>query len=370
MIDFHNYARRFENAKNKVLDSETLSQRNKDIIMKFHEHIILQGIGYPRIIKYFEKLRYLASVLNKDFDTATRADIEKVIVSIHQRPDLKTTTKIDYSVITKRFYKYLLGNDEEFPEQVKWIKANMKTKDKLVPSQADLITEEEVQRLLNVADHPRNKALVSLLYETGCRIGELANLSIGNILFDQYGCVLNVNGKTGPRRIRVVNSTSYLTTWLDMHPYKNKREEAVWIVNNNRKQIHQIRYTGIRKILQELFKKAGINKRCNPHIFRHSRATFMANHMTEAQMKQYFGWVQASDMASTYVHMSGRDTDNAILEINGLAKKKSQEMILQPKKCIRCGFLNANTSNYCNKCSGVLDVETAVQLFNGNTNAR
>lgn len=64
-----------------------------------------------------------------------------------------------------------------------------------------------------------------------------------------------------------------------------------------------------------LFKKAArktkIRKRCNPHIFRHSRATLLAQHLTEAQLKQVFGWTQSSKMASVYVHLSGRDNDDA-----------------------------------------------------------
>lgn len=35
-------------------------------------------------------------------------------------------------------------------------------------------------------------------------------------------------------------------------------------------------------------------------------------------MKQYFGWIQDSNMASVYVHLSGRDVDNVLLKLNGI----------------------------------------------------
>lgn len=114
--------------------------------------------------------------------------------------------------------------------------------------------------------------------------------------------------------------------------------------------------------MEKLFKRAGIKKRFNPHIFRHSRATFLANFLTKAQLKVYFGWVQGSDIAGTYVHLSGRDTDQKILEINGMAeenKKKEQE--LKPKICPRCNSLNSYNSNYCSKCASILDTETAIK---------
>lgn len=44
----------------------------------------------------------------------------------------------------------------------------------------------------------------------------------------------------------------------------------------------------------------------------------MANYLTEAQMNDYFGWVQGSGMPSVYVHLSGRDVDDAILKANGI----------------------------------------------------
>ncbi len=64
---------------------------------------------------------------------------------------------------------------------------------------------------------------------------------------------------------------------------------------------------------------AGIQKRgLYLHLFRHSRATELASYLTEAQMKQYFGWVRNSDTPSVYVHMGGRDVDRALLRYYGV----------------------------------------------------
>ena len=48
----------------------------------------------------------------------------------------------------------------------------------------------------------------------------------------------------------------------------------------------------------------------------------MANYLTEAQMNLYFGWIQGSDMPSVYVHLSGRDVDDAVLKANGITAKE------------------------------------------------
>ncbi|MCI0564101.1 MAG: hypothetical protein MN733_36965 [Nitrososphaera sp.] len=122
-------------------------------------------------------------------------------------------------------------------------------------------------------------------------------------------------------------------------------------------------------ILQRLARVAGIKKRVNPHVFRHSRATYLANHLTEAQMKEYFGWIQASDMAAVYVHLSGRDVDNAVLKVYGITKEQETEKsILTPKTCDRCQLRNPSDNKFCSRCGITLDTETMNQIIKSDLN--
>jgi integrase len=70
------------------------------------------------------------------------------------------------------------------------------------------------------------------------------------------------------------------------------------------------------QIVKEYAHRIGITKRVYSYIFRHSRATHLANHLTEQQLKVYLGWAMASKMVAIYVHLSGRDMDNRVLELN------------------------------------------------------
>jgi rRNA maturation endonuclease Nob1 len=119
-------------------------------------------------------------------------------------------------------------------------------------------------------------------------------------------------------------------------------------------------------VLKRSALKAGIKKRVNPHAFRHARATHLANHLTEAQMKQYFGWVQSSDMASVYVHLSGRDVDNALLKMNGIEvdeeeEKRNGNIVLKPIKCVRCENENPATNKFCQRCGMALDLRVVME---------
>ncbi len=85
--------------------------------------------------------------------------------------------------------------------------------------------------------------------------------------------------------------------------------------------LQPMQYDTIRMRLNKLAKKAGIIKHIHHRLFRHSRATYMANYPTEAQMNMYFGWVKVQICQVIYVHLSDRDIDDAILKANESTKK-------------------------------------------------
>jgi ribosomal protein L40E len=116
-------------------------------------------------------------------------------------------------------------------------------------------------------------------------------------------------------------------------------------------------------LIRRIAERVGITKKVNPHIFRHSRATHLATHLTEAQMNEYFGWVQGSNMASTYVHLSGRDVDDALMRMHGMAPvEQDKKGTFSPIKCTRCNQLNPPTGKFCTQCGGILDIEAAMEI--------
>ena len=80
-------------------------------------------------------------------------------------------------------------------------------------------------------------------------------------------------------------------------------------------------------------------------------------------MNVYFGWVQGSDMPATYVHLSGRDVDDKILQIHGLKPKDmDKKNELNPIECPRCKYINSPVNRYCGRCGTVLDEEERLKI--------
>jgi len=184
---------------------------------------------------------------------------------------------------------------------------------------------------------------------------------VKHVEFDEYGARLIVAGKTGMRRVRLVASAPLLATWLESHPDRENPESPLWTGIGPRAQHEPLHYPAVRAMLHRLALRSGVKKRVYPHIFRHSRASHLATHLTEAQMKEMFGWTQGSDMAATYVHLSGRDVDNALLKLHGVEVKEEREReeAFKVRRCFFCGYRNSPTSGYCCKCGRPLSLEAA-----------
>ena len=352
MEDIYNIQQRIDSVINKIKKSDLL-ESNKDKLLEFTDHCLANGVGKNKVSRYLYDLYNISSWLNKKFEKTTKQDVEKLMVKL-QETKYSEWTKKGYKIIIKKFYKWL-RNSKEYPEEVEWIKSSMKENHKKLPE--EILNEEEIKRLIEHASCVRDKALLSVLYDSGCRIGELLNLRIKDIESVEYGMRIYLTGKTGMRKVLLIFSVPYLSEWLNNHPNKNPSSN-VWIKNNGKR----LGYGRIRNLLKDIAKRAKINKKVNPHNFRHSRATYYASRLREREMMEYFGW-RKSDTVGIYVHLNGETVDNAILRSQGIIKEDEKEgILLKSKKCLRCNKINKPTDKFCSMCSMPLDEETAKEI--------
>jgi hypothetical protein len=200
-----------------------------------------------------------------------------------------------------------------------------------------------------------------MLYESGARIGELLELTLKDVEPDKYGMKIKLMGKTGERKIRLIASTPAVNMWIERgHPDRDNKNSFLFCGMWAKKKGEEIEYQTFRYMLQDLAKKAGIDKPVNPHHFRHSRATDLAKQFTEAQLCQYMGWEIGSREAATYVHLSGRDMDQAINKLHGIAEEKDEESKFKVITCPRCGIQNSPESKACPHCGIPLDLQSVM----------
>ncbi len=324
-----------------------LRPEDRGDVERLVRELLAQGYSVHRVLKYLSCLVSISRQVKKPLRELTEEDVKEWAGWLNTTSEYKAWSKHDFQVILKKYLRWL-GK----PEVAAWLKPKTPRNSKLPE---EVLTEEEIKRMAEAAYTTRDRAFVLALYESGCRIGEFLPLKLKHVSFDRHGAVLRVEGKTGARRVRLIGSVLALQCWIEEHPHKGNPEAYLWAPlpthNNPRLKSRHLTYQVASRILRELAQKAGVKKKVSPHAFRHARATHLAKILTEAQMKEFFGWVQSSDMASTYVHLSGRDVDGALLGAYGIKEtQESTKPVIRPEPCPRCQEQNDPAAKFCRRC--------------------
>lgn len=347
-----------EKLKKKLenLKEVEISEGNLKQVKKFINFQIREGLSRQSCLTYLTSLRYVLKNMDIEFSNVKKEDVEDFLTTLETwkcengrnagsplSPFTKNTIKMQY----KHFLQFLGKEDEAEVIHCKNLKGSK------LPE--DILTKDEVLEIIDHAGSLRDKALFGLLYESGCRAGEILSMKVKNLDFlENGGCAATFpRGKTGPRRVLVFNFASYLRQWMDAHPLKDDPEAPLWPTNDYRHA--PLSDISLRYNLTETVKRTSIKKRVWLHGFRHTRATHLSEHLTEQQMKRYLGWTPGSDMASIYVHLSGKDMDNAVKAMYGIEDPETPIDTMKPGKCPRCNEMNAPKGLYCWKCGMILD---------------
>lgn len=119
----------------------------------------------------------------------------------------------------------------------------------------------------------RDIAVIELLFATGARVSEIANLRDCDI--DLNSGVINLTGKGSKERIiQVCNNDSLGILKLYRRLFMNRIEVSggFFLVNRLNKKLSD---QSIRTTVRVLSRKAMINKHVTPHFFRHTFATLL-----------------------------------------------------------------------------------------------
>ena len=356
ILDGRTPKRFLDNAKNWV----DVGPENRKLLEEFDNEKSAQGASEGTRYMYLFCLVKLAKHFKgKPFKKLTKRDI---IDFFGRWKDYKSPS---LKISVKAFYKWT--NNGLYPETVSWIKTHGFERRKLPE---DILTQDEVKKLADSCLNPRDRALILLLYESGARAGELIGINLKDITFDEYGAVIMLNGKTGMRRVRVIDCVPDIKVWLNNHPRANDQSAPLFIELRG-KYNNLGNHATLANIIKAAKRRAGLTKRIHPHLFRHSRATHLAQDFTEQELKIIFGWSGGSRMPSTYVHLSGADLDRKMLQKRGLTLDNSPQKAeeLKPITCKNCQCENSSTARICTQCGIAFFIKDAVSADQKKTNA-
>lgn len=333
---------------------------NRKYLEDYARHSQLQGLKQSTITsRCWSVYAFMKGLEFKDVKTVSIEDVENYYLA--RKKEVSPFTLQGDLLDMKLFLRWLLGEDRE-KELVKTIK--FRKPKRHLPTDS-VINEKDITALLKVVDSQRDRALIMLLWDSGARLGEVTGLNIGDVQVDQYGAVINLEGKTGQRRVRLTDSVPDLQRWLDMHPARENPQAPLFVTMRGL-ILSRLQHRSVQGRIATLAKRAGLKKRIHPHGFRHGKLTALTREgFTESDLKLIAGWTAGSNMAETYVHLSMRDVEQKILAKKGLIEEghEKPEDELKPRSCPRCSYLNAAGIKYCGRCSMILDSKAALEHY-------
>jgi len=336
----------------------TFSGENVEIVARYERRLELKSLKQSTISLKLWNLYSLLKYYNfKPANLMTKAEIEDYV--IHRRKTRKPKTVHNDIVELRMFFKWLVPDNDYF-EGIK-----SKSPKNTLPVE-QLVTPTDVTCLVNACQSQRDRAIIMLLWDSAARLNEALELKVGSIQFDNNGGVVIVNGKTGMRRIRLIDSVPDLQNWINMHPMRDDSNAPLFVTTRLYEgQYRPLNERTVQNMMKTVTNRANITKNVHPHALRHAKLTHLAKQgFSEMELRIIAGWENNSDMPAVYIHLSGADVEKKILEKNGLVEPDEEIKTLptKPKSCPRCKTKNAYDSQYCMNCSMVLDPKKAKEI--------
>ena len=343
-----------------------LNEPDRMHVLQFVEHMQEKDNSILWIVRCITALIYIRRQLNKPFVDCKKEDIKSLFVWMDTK-NYKASTHEKFRKILKIFYKAVFGKNEFHPDSINWFSTQVGKEKKSQERDLDIaeyLEENEVPRLIDAASTIQKKAFLACMYESGARPEEFLRLTNIDIKFDTNGAILFLRGKTGERRVRIVSFAKSLQQWLEIHPLKDKHQFPLWISQATNYKNEPLGLRGAQKIIEEALLKTNLNKHKRLYLLRHSRATHLCKHLTEAQMCVFFGWAIGTKVVRRYIHLSGKDLDSTLLAIGEGRQVQQQEYQLRAAKCNRCSENLSPTQQFCSRCGLSCDLSQQYSLEN------
>lgn len=158
-------------------------------------------------------------------------------------------------------------NREEIPNAQPFKRFKMPRIEQQVMKYVELSEYETLMAVARESNKPlRDSAIISLLYDTGIRVGELMNLKLEDVLSDRG--MLKVSGKTGERLVPVSRHVlKRMNQYVNQERPKSVLRE-VFLTNKDT----CMNYYTVSLMLQRIFQRAKLPYK-SPHCFRRGFAT-------------------------------------------------------------------------------------------------
>lgn len=222
----------------------------------------VEGCSERTLNYYKTTIENMLNSVNKKVNNIETDDLRKYLADYQLNNQCSKVTIDNVRRILSSFFAWLEDEDYIIKSPTRRIH-----KIKTMKTVKETYSDEELEEMRDSCDEIRDLALIDFLSSTGVRVGELVNLNIKDIDFENRSCV--VLGKGSKQREvyfdarTKIHLQNYLSTRID-----NNQALFVSLLH----PFNRLKISGVEIRLRELGNKININ-RVHPHKFRRTMAT-------------------------------------------------------------------------------------------------
>lgn len=260
--------------------------------------------GPKTLYKNRRNLLHFRDVLEKPFNQITREDVIAFWGLVRLSP-YSTPTKISVLKTVRRFLKWF-KRDTALIEGLK-IERHKYNEEKL--NSAALFPQDELLRLISVAERVKDKVLVSIIRDSSTRPDEVRHARWKNVMLDRRAIWLyslkTTRGRLLPLRSQTI---AFLKEWQVAWPFPERTaDDFVFPAGSPGKEQREkaLSVEAINKIIKRLARKAGISRDVWTYLVRHTQLTHAWKQGIQGPEHDYYaGHVLGSDQKEVYIHLS------------------------------------------------------------------
>ncbi|MEL6629264.1 MAG: site-specific integrase [Bacteroidota bacterium] len=264
-----------------------LTQLQEAQLLKLIEALMLRRYSYHTIkaYKYYFTL-FLQAMGERKLDDVSKNDIiQYILLQIHEKKWSESTQNQAINAI-KFYYEKVLEQDRQFYD------IRPRKADKL----PNVLSETEVQQLINSIDNLKHKCILSLIYSAGLRLSESVKIRLDDILVDRKQIFIKAGKGKKDRYVILSDKILGLLT-----KYRQIYKPSYWLFEGMNGGQYSKR--SVQQIMRRGVKRSGVNPYATVHTLRHSFATHLLERGTDLRYIQHLLGHGSIKTTEIYLHV-------------------------------------------------------------------
>ena len=244
-------------------NNQTYPYTNIEYMDMFISAKRIEGCSERTLAYYKATIEHMLSVIVTPLRRVQTDDLRAYLAEYQLRNNCSKTTIDNIRRNLSSFFSWLEAEDYIIKSPIRRIH-KIRTGSKV----KETLSEECIEKLRDSCLHIRDLAMIDLLYSTGIRVGELVNLNIGDINFEERECIVYGKGNKQRKVYFDAKSKVHLKQYLEQRIDYN---EALFVTLDS--PFERLKISGVEIRLRKLGRLASLDQRVHPHKFRRSMAT-------------------------------------------------------------------------------------------------